>query len=205
MTDAGIVGCGWVKLLKTKYSKLPDLPPYDRVSGVYECRFDAVTGLSPDSTEADEQKTKEFSKLAKLRTMIVSCIMLDSSGPRKATSISPSKPKSSKITARLKPDTTDSPEPFIAAISMVLTVSPLADDPDDKTVILTHGHHASPTLEHLPNLEVLCFKPESAMLQGFRDIFLAWDPDEYQVMISQATQYLLFSVVDSSLAWVRII
>lgn len=177
MTDAGIVGCGWIKVPRREYQKLSNSPPYERVSGVFECQFSAVNGLSPDSTESDEIKTKEFSKLASLRSLILGCIQLDSASPQKSHFPSPSKPKSSKIKATPKSTNTDEPVPFIAMIAMVLTSSPLVYDSADKTILLTFRHSTFSTMKQLPNLEVHCFQSEIAMLTAFRDIFLTWDPD----------------------------
>lgn len=176
MTESGIVGCGWLKIAKQQYEALPNKSPYERVSGAFECQFPAVIGLSPDSTESDERKTKEYSKLASLRCLILSCIMLDGSSPKKSTA-SPSKPKSSKIKAKVKTTDTDDPEPFITTVSMVLTSSPLEGNPEDKTIVITHGRDTRSTLQHQPNLEVLCLRDEASMLMAFRDIFLAYDPD----------------------------
>lgn len=182
MADKGIVGCGWVRLVKGSYHKLTNELPYERASSIFECDHTAVVGLSPDSTEADDAKTKEFSKLAPLRCLIPSCIVLDSAPIKRSSSVqnSPKKAKTSKISGRNKSQAQvaeDEPDPFIAAISVVMTTSPLEPSSKDHIVVLTHGQETRPSLNSCPDAEVMCFSDERSMLEVFRDIFLSYDPD----------------------------
>lgn len=183
MADLGIVGCGWVKIPAGKYKSVASRAPYERITGLFECQHDVIKGLSPDSTEADDEKTKLWSKIADLRCLILSCITLDSKPARKSASLqnSPKKPKSSKIVAKAKPPTSamslDEPEPFVSHISLVMTLSPTVRSAGDKTVVLTHGRDSTATISDAPNLEVICFIDERSMLQAFHDIVIAYDPD----------------------------
>lgn len=182
MIDIGLVGCGWAKLTQGRYKAISRQPPYDRVSHVLECDHQAIIGLSPDSTTADDAKTKEFSKLARFRILLVACLNMDSNPIRKGSSTpnSPKKPKTSKIVAKSKKPSTleeDEPEPFIATISMVFTDSPLEPNPKDRTIVLKHGLETTTTLTHIPNVEVICLQSEKEMLSTFRDLLLTYDPD----------------------------
>lgn len=182
MIDLGLVGCGWAKLMHGQYKAYSKQAPYDRVSHVFECDYSAIKGLSPDSTTADDTKTKEYSKLANFRILLVGCLNMDSNPIRKGSSVpnSPKKPKTSKIVAKSKKtglNEDDEPEPFIATISMVFTNSPLEQDPNDRTIVLKHGLETKATLTHIPNVEVICLQNEIEMLSTFRDLLLTYDPD----------------------------
>lgn len=181
MADLGLVGCGWIKLKAGAYKTLPRRAPYERVSGVFECQRQAIEGLSPNSNEADDEKTAKWSKLADMRCLVVSAISLDPAGPVKPAKAvqTAKKGKTSKITASPKKPkaTDDEPEPFVASISVVLTNSPLAPSSDDSTYLLTHSHASSCTIDVLPNVKTLCFKTEMLMLEAFRELLLSYDPD----------------------------
>src|SRR5277367_658528 len=75
-------------------------------------------------------RTKLWSKLAPLRAISLSIISLVET-PSKPNTTPKSKPK--------KDDDESLPPTYIAAISMVLTSSPLTPSPFDQTVFLTHS------------------------------------------------------------------
>ncbi|CCG81793.1 DNA polymerase [Taphrina deformans PYCC 5710] len=210
MADLGIVGCGWLRLDQGKYQELKTAgPPYERVSGVFECQYEAIVGLSPNSTEANDEKTRNWSKLPDLRCLIVSCVLLDGKPAKKSVSLpnSPKKPKTSKIVAAPRTKavvpTEDNPDPFITHISMILTTSPLAPSSDDQIILLTHGGaNDSNASKVIKNLEVFSFVDEKAMLHAFRSIFLSYDPDVvsgYDIT-SEAIPSILYRALDLGLS-----
>ncbi|BFZ54754.1 hypothetical protein PYCC9005_001791 [Savitreella phatthalungensis] len=185
MTDLGLVGCGWVKVPSGAYKRLPSIAPHERVSGVFECRdFSKLIGLSPNSNETNDEKTAEWSKLAPMRCMIVTALTVDPSGPIKPAakngsteSATTKKGKTSKITASPKKMATSRPGPFVAAISLGLTTSPLTASDDDQSLMLVHGGDFATSLDITPGARVIHFATELVMLEAFRKILLEYDPD----------------------------
>lgn len=203
MCDTGLVGCGWVRLSAGHYSTHDASKSdfYSRFSGVFECDYQSVQNLSPDPTEKSSVETTEWSKLAPLRCLLLSHVELDFRAPEAPTSslLSPKKPKTSKITAKAKPTVTEL-QPFIATISLILTTSAQSESDSDTHLILTHGQETSCSIDELKT-DVICFASEQLMLQGFRDLWLSYDPDVvsgYDVT-SEAIPSILYRALDLGL------
>lgn len=110
-------------------------------------------------------RTRLWSKLAPLRAICLSIISLVET--KGMSSISP------------KPSDDDStlPPSYVAAITMVLTSSPLSPSPFDQTVLLTHSDARTRPLSISSTVHTVVYNSEKLMLLGFRDFLIRYDPD----------------------------